>query len=186
MKYYKILRSDMIHHGFVYKEGLNIDTEPFDETPDCCGGLFFSDAQNVLSFCDYGDLIAEVEVPNGEKIIPVKDKYKSHAIVLKNIKPLWNIDTLEYLIQAGIDIHVGNDFAFEYAAGNGYLDIVKYLISQGANIHADNDLALRWASQKNQLEIVKYLISQDTEFEWGHLEVIQFLINNGTNIVAEK
>ena len=191
MKYYKILRSDMTHHGFVYKEGLNVDINPFDETPCCGGGLFFSDAENILSFVGYGDLIAEVKIPNGEQIVQVRSKYKSHTIVLKNIKPLWNIDTLEYLIQAGIDIHVNNDYVFGCAAESGYLDIVKYLISQGANIHADNNWAFRRAASNGHLKIVQYLKEQD-EFmddyaflaasENGQLDVVKYFVENGVDI----
>ena len=155
MKYYKILRTDMTHHGFKYQEGLNIDTEPFDETPDCGGGLFFSDAKNILAFCDYGDLIAEVEIPKDEKIVKVNDKYKSHAIVLKNIKPLWNINTFEYLIQEGVDIHAYNEMAMENAAETGHLDVIKFLIDKGADIHADNNWAFRYGTK----EIKEYLTS---------------------------
>ena len=196
MKYYKILRSDMTHHEFVYKEGLNIDTEPFDETPDCGDGLFFSDAENILSFVDHGDLIAEVEVPNGTKIVQVNDKYKAHAIVLKNIKPLWNIDTLEYLIQTGIDIHVNANYAFGYAAGSGYLDVVKYFVSKGVDIHSNNEFALQLAARNGHLEIIKYLINKganihsDNDYafrhasENGYIEVVQYLVSNGANIHA--
>ena len=191
MKYYKILRSDMTHHGFKYHEGLNIDTEPFDETPYCGGGLFFSDKQSILAFCGYGSLIAEVEIPNGEQIVQVRSKYKSHAIILKNIKPLWNIDTLEYLIQAGIDIHIDNDYVFGCAAESGYLDIVKYLISQGANIHAYNDWAFRRAASNGHLNIVQYLKEQgdfmvDYAFlaavENGQLDVVKYFVDNGADI----
>ena len=198
MKYYKILRSDMKHHGFVYKEGLNIDTEPFDETPDCGGGLFFSDAEHILSFVNYGNLIAEVEVPNGEKIIPVENKYKAHAIVLKNIRPLWNINTFEYLIQKGIDIHVDDDSAFVYAARNNDLELVKFLVCNKANIHSNNELALRLAACNGYLEIVRYLINNGANIhaanDWvlqlaashGHLEIVKYLISKGADIHTDN
>ena len=155
MKYYKILSSDMTHHGFVYKEGLNIDTKPFDETPDCGGGLFFSDAQNILAFVNYGKLIAEVEVPDGTKIVQVEDKYKAHAIVLKHIKPIWTVDTFKYFIEEGINIHADDDYALIYAAKNGYLEVVRYLIENGANIHARNDYAFKYGTA----EVITYLNS---------------------------
>ena len=146
MKYYKILSSNMTHHGFVYKEGLNIDTKPFDETPDCGGGLFFSNAENILSFWRYGGLIAEVEVPDGTKIVQVGDKYKAHAIVLKNIKPIWTVDTFKYFIEEGINIHADNNLALISAAQNGYLEVVKFLVSKGANIHAGNNYAFKFST----------------------------------------
>ena len=209
MKYYKILRSDMTHHGFVYKEGLNIDTEPFDETSICSGGLFFSDAENILSFVDYGNLIAEVEVPDGTKIVQVENKYKAHAIVLKNIKPICTVDTFKYFIKESINIHVKNDLAFRYAvendngvdihayndwvlqlsAGNGHLEVVKYLIDNGADIHADDDLALQLAARNGYLEVVRYLIENganihaddDWAFKYGTPKVVAYL-----NSISDK
>ena len=183
MKYYKIVSSDMTHHGFVYKEGLNIDTELFDEIPNCGGGLFFSDAQNILSFVNYGNLIAEVEVPDGTKIVQVEDKYKAHAIVLKNIRPIWTIDTFKYFIEEGINIHADDDWALRYAAINGYLEVVIYLIDKGANIHADDDWALISAAFNGYLEVVRYLIDNganiharnDYAFKYGTAEVITYL-----------
>ena len=183
MKYYKILSSDMTHHGFVYKEGLNIDTKPFDETPNCGGGLFFSNAQNILSFVNYGKLIAEIEVPDGTKIVQVEDKYKAHAIVLKNIRPIWTVDTFKYFIEEGINIHADDDYALIYAAKNGYLEVVRYLIDKGVNIHADNDWALKYAAGNGHLEVVQYLIDKgadihaddDYAFKYGTAEVITYL-----------
>ena len=48
--YYKILRSDLTHNGFVYKEGLNVLDGPFNSDP-CCkpGGLFF--VEDLYIFC---------------------------------------------------------------------------------------------------------------------------------------
>ena len=198
MKYYKILRFDMKHHGFVYKEGLNIDTEPFDETPDCRGGLFFSDAEHILSFVDYGDLIAEVEIPIGEKLVKVEDKYKAHAIVLKNIKSIWTVDTFKYFIEEDIDIHVQNDYAFQYACETGNLELVKFWVDNNADIiHADDDLALQLAARNGYLEVVRYLINNGADIhadnDWalqlaaknGYLEVVRYLINNGADIHAD-
>ena len=155
MKYYKILSSDLTHHGFKYQEGLNIDTNPFDETPDCGGGLFFSDAQNILSFVNYGNLIAEVEVPDGTKIVQVEDKYKAHAIVLKNIRPIWTVDTFKYFIEEGINIHADDDWALQSASENGHIEVVRYLIDKGANIHARNDYAFKYGTA----EVITYLNS---------------------------
>ena len=194
MKYYKILKNDMIHHSFQYKEGLNVDTNPFNETSNCGGGLFFSDAENILSFRQYGDLIAEVEIPAGTKIVQVGDKYKAHAIIIKNIKPIWTVDTFKYFIEEGIDIHTENDWAFRYAAENGNLELVKFLVDNNADIHAYNDYAFRYAAGYGYLDIVEYLIDKGvdihTENDWafrhavenGHLDVVRYLFDNGVNV----
>ena len=198
MKYYKILRSDMTHHGFKYHEGLNIDIFPFDETPNCGGGLFFSDAQNILAFVNYGKLIAEIEVPDGTKIVQVEDKYKAHSIVLKNIRPIWTVDTFKYFIEEGINIHADDDYALRYAAGNGHLEVVQYLIDKGADIHAYDDWAFRYSSENGYLEVVQYLIDKGADIHAydddalkyaainGYLEVVRYLIDKGANIHADN
>ena len=197
MKYYKILSSDLTHHGFKYQEGLNIDTNPFDEMPDCGGGLFFSDAEHILSFVGYGNLIAEVEVPDGTKIVQVEDKYKAHAIVLKNIRPIWTVDTFKYFIEENINIHVKNDNAFRYASETRNLELVKFLLHNGANIHINNDWPLICAALNGHLEVVKCLIDNGADIHAddddalkyaardGHLEVVKCLIDNGADIHAD-
>ena len=80
-----------------YKEGSNVGIKPFDPSPECGGSLFFSDEKNILSFCGYGDLIAEVTVPVGETIVPVGNKYKANKIILYNIYILWDIKIFKEL-----------------------------------------------------------------------------------------
>jgi hypothetical protein len=54
--YYKILSKNLIHRGFQYKEGLNIDTKPFDPSIDSLtSGLYFTDLYNIFYFMDYGE-----------------------------------------------------------------------------------------------------------------------------------
>ena len=189
--YYKILKKNMNHNDFQYHEGLNVDTNEFNPTPNYDGGLFFSDAEHIMLFCDYGDLLAEVEIPEGEKIVQVYDKYKSHSIILKNIKPLWNVDTFKWMTEQGNDIHADNDFALQCAAGNGHLEVAKYLLENGANINANGDYPLRWAAENGHIEVVKYLVENGADIhandDWalryaaenGHIEVVKYLVEHG-------
>ena len=158
--YYKILKKNMLHYSMQYKEGLNVDIKPFNSSPVCGGGLFFSDEKNILAFCGYGDLIAEVTIPEGEKIVPVENKYKANKIILSNIRDLWTKETFKYLVRKGINLHADDDEVLRWAVGNGHLKVVKYLVEQGAGIHAGDDYALKWASENGHLEVVKYLKDQ--------------------------
>ena len=67
--YFKILREDLTHHGFIYHEGLNVDPNSFDPTSDCEDGLFFADEKHILEYCNYGTKIAEVTVPDGYMLV---------------------------------------------------------------------------------------------------------------------
>ena len=99
-KYYKILNKNMVHNEMHYQEGLNIDIKPFNPKPECGpGGLFFADRSEIGKFFDYGMLLAEVEVPEGEPIVEVKGldatKYKAHRIILKNIRDILDDSVIE-------------------------------------------------------------------------------------------
>ena len=123
----------MNHYGFQYKEGLNEDTRDFNEKENSFG-LHFADQSSIMSFLEYGDdLIAEVEIPIGESIIAFKsecdnsNKYKAKRIILKNIRPLWTLDTFRYLVEE-CNVNVDyEDFLINAAKMNGFNDIANYL-----------------------------------------------------------
>ena len=38
--YFKILREDLTHHGYIYQEGLNVYSKPYDSIPSNREGLY--------------------------------------------------------------------------------------------------------------------------------------------------
>ena len=190
--YYKVLPEDLNCRGFQYKEGLNIDTNTIDEN-ECSYGLHFSNKKHILGFCDYGSIIAEVELPEDAIVYHFGNKSKADKLILKNIRPLWSVETMEdlmqedvdfelfknsmlyeaarhgyldivkFLIEHGADIHENNDYILQWASGSGYLDVIKCLVEHGADIHADDDEALHWASTNGCFDIVKYLVEQGAD-----------------------
>ena len=49
--YYKITNKNECHHKFQYKDGLNIDTNEFQEEGSCVpNGLYFSDKEVVVLY----------------------------------------------------------------------------------------------------------------------------------------
>ena len=51
--YYKVVRKNHNHNGFIYKKGLNVLNEPFNDDPNasCVGGrLYFTDYENLPLF----------------------------------------------------------------------------------------------------------------------------------------
>ena len=193
--YYKILPEDLNCKGFQYQEGLNIDTKKI--TPyKCDNGLHFADAEDILYFCNYGSMIAEVELPEDAIVYHFGNKSKADRIILKNIRPLWSVETIGALIREGVDIESYVNRMLCNSTKNGYFDIVEYLIEHGADIHASHDCALRWASICGRLDVVKYLVehgadihaSDDVALQWasykGHLDVVKYLVEHGANIHA--
>ena len=86
--YYKFVRDDYTHNGFVYKLGLNIDHLPFNPSGSCeSGGLYFTDLEHVLEYSDYGHLVAEIELPDNARIYkdPNGNKWKADRFIIKQI-----------------------------------------------------------------------------------------------------
>ena len=68
-----------------------------------------------------------------------------------------HLDVVKYLIEHGVDVHLGEDSALMYAILQGHLEIVKYLVESGADIHAQANYAFTAAAEKGHLEILNYL-----------------------------
>ena len=198
--YYKITNAEENHNGFQYVDGLNILKEEFDNNPDhhcCAGGLYFTDTEHIFGFLNYGIYLREITLPTENpnfKIVADENKYRANMLILGKRYELLNVETIKMLMEAGADVHTGDDYALKWSAYNGYLEVVKYLIGAGADVHAENDLALRWSAEKGHLEVVKYLIEKgadlhardDYALKWSacydRLKVVKYLIEKGANI----
>ena len=161
-KYYKILREDMVMRGFKYKVGLNVDTKELKEDIYNCGaGLHFSDKDNILYFLNYGELICEVKIPEGEKVFKYNegDKSKAHSIILGEPRDLRKVETWEWILEEGININARNNCALEWASEKGYLDIVKYLVEHGADIDTLKEYSTYLSEINVHDDVVNYLKS---------------------------
>ena len=84
--YYKVTTKDEIHHGYQYKNGLNILKEEFNDNPkDSCvpGGFYFTDYENLPIFFEYGTWIREVTIPKGARVVkdPQGNKWRCDKII---------------------------------------------------------------------------------------------------------
>ena len=197
-KYFKIVNPDG-HNGLVYHEGYNEDHLPFNPSGDCKpGGIYFA-SSDILVFLNYGTELYEVE-PIGEIYENPGDikKYKAHALNMKYIGNINDVNTIKYLVENGANIHADDDSSLQVSAEYGNLEVVKYLVKHGADIHAKDDVALRWSVEKGHLEVVKYLVEQGANIHAdddaslrsaaynGRLEVVKYLIGQGANIHADN
>jgi hypothetical protein len=86
-KYVKILHESMVHYGFKYQLGLNVDPIPFNPAGSCKpGGLYFTDLDNFHYQLCYGTLIADVVVPNDTE--PCGYIWKASQLIISNIRPI--------------------------------------------------------------------------------------------------
>lgn len=150
----------MTHHGVKYQEGLNEDTRIFEPYSTFFDRLIFA-SKDILAFLWDGTLIADVEVPENERIIEVvshgTQKFMARRIILTNIRPI-TLGVIKELVAEGVDIHAGNDYAILWSAKDNHIEILKYLSEQGADIHVWNDFALLLSEENGHEEVVKYLV----------------------------
>jgi hypothetical protein len=92
LTFYKILRKDLLHNGFKYRLGLNIDSNPFSISVPCSpGGLYFTELRHLHYYADYGELVGEIEIPPDAQIYEEPGdatKWKADKIFLKSIVPM--------------------------------------------------------------------------------------------------
>jgi len=84
--YYKVTSADEIHHGYHYKDGLNILKEKFNDNPKAScvpGGFYFTNYENLPKFFEYGIWIREVTIPKGAKVVkdPNGNKWRTNKII---------------------------------------------------------------------------------------------------------
>lgn len=85
-KFYKLLPHDCVLHGFVFREGLNIDPMPVGD-----GHLYFTPAPHLWKWIDNDHpLIADVIIPDDVLVCvePCATKWRANCIILENIRPL--------------------------------------------------------------------------------------------------
>ena len=164
--FFKITNAKENHNGYQYTDGLNVLDKPFEEKGSCvAGGLYFSDVQNIFKYLDYGIYLRKIELPlNDPDFRMVQDesgdKWRANKIILGEKRSLADVETFQYLISLGANIHVDDDCALGWSAEKGHLEVVKHLEEKGADIHACNDCALIWSAANGHSEVVKYLVEK--------------------------
>lgn len=89
--FYKVLHKTLIHHGFQYRLGLNIDPIPFNPTgKGKPGGFYFTTKEHIAYFLRFGCFIAEIYIPDDAKVYDDPGGYASKAdrIIIKSITPI--------------------------------------------------------------------------------------------------
>jgi hypothetical protein len=192
--YFKILSEDLTHHGYTYHEGLNVDPNPFDPTPNCRNGLFFADEKHILDFYYSGDKIATVTIPDGEKVVQMENGYKAHKIILSEIRDLWTVETFEWLKGYDADICTFSRRLLYRTIEEKYLEVTKYLIEQDMVAQKDKDPILCLAAEKGYLDIVKCLVERGSNgkvidnitmcniIRKGYLHILKYLAMHGLDI----
>jgi len=85
----KFLNGNMIHFGFEWKEGLNVDKLAFNDRETCGpGGLYFCNMKNAPEWVRDKQLVADVTLPDDAKIVVMYDKFKADKVIISNVRPI--------------------------------------------------------------------------------------------------
>jgi ankyrin repeat protein len=107
------------------------------------------------------------------------------------------IEALQALMEAGADIHRGDDWALFLASINGHLEAVKFLVERGAHVAAKDNCALAYAAKEGHLDVLEYLVGKGADIHalnnraiiWaersGHDKVVDYLFMKGDWFVRE-
>ena len=112
-------------------------------------------------------------------------KYEDKEQGLRWASYFGNKGVVEFLLNAGADVHTSNDYALHWASLNGHKDVVEFLLNAGADVHVNNDIALRWASRQGHKEIVELLLKAGADVHARDDQAIRWASNNGHKDVVE-
>lgn len=130
MNYYKITNRDELHGNMQYRDGLNINVEPFNPKGDCTdGGIYFA-REDILAFLDCGIWLRKVTLPENPEVYenPGRPKkWKTHKVFL------------------GSKVKITSK-------------VIERLILEGANPNIDNSFPLRWALMRENVKNIKILL----------------------------
>ncbi len=88
------------------------------------------------------------------------------------------LNILKFLVDAGADIHVGNERALCVAAERGLVTIVEYLLEKGANISVNDYHPLKLAAENRHIYVVNYLINAGEECIITPIELVYLYQND--------
>ena len=184
-KFYKMLASNLTHHGFTYKLGENIDHNEFNPSSSCTkGGLYFTTLNNLLKFVMYGQYIGIIEISDDAYVYVEEDKFKADKVTLVKILDK-EVDILELLRLSYENGCLLPTDMCDYAAQYGYLKILKWARDHGCSW---SEQTCAYATKSGNLETLKLVRANGCPWdEWtcayaaenGHLETLKWARDHG-------
>jgi hypothetical protein len=192
MLFFKITNSDEIHHGFPYKDGLNILDKPFQKKGSCvAGGLYFTDLQSLHHFYPYGVWIRVIIIPDGAQIVKDPDmsggeKWRSDKIILGYKYPLYDLETIKKF-----NLKIDNHYV-KKVCELGKVEILEWWKNSGLELKYPTDV-LNVASRWGQVEVLEWWKNSGLELKYsvdalnwasesGHINVLEWWKNSGLKL----
>lgn len=167
-RFFKITNQTECHHGFQYKEGLNIDTLPFTETGKCVpGGLYFTDEEHILEHVGYGVWIREIMLPtddNDFQMVRDGHKWRANKIILG---PRFALNHPQSLIRLRISLA-------------GVSDTTSITIVDRASKLGHIAILQLWRQSRPDLEYTNY--AMDEASRQGYISVLSWWYESGLQL----
>jgi len=82
-EFYKLLKKDLTHFEYTYKDGLNVDVNEFNSKGECSkGGLYFTEKNKIPMWINSYNFITKCVIPNDAKIYIENNKFKSDKLIV--------------------------------------------------------------------------------------------------------
>ncbi|AYV86912.1 MAG: hypothetical protein Sylvanvirus13_19 [Sylvanvirus sp.] len=97
-KLYKLTNAACTHNGFEFKEGLNIDSKPWNSSLCYEGGIYLTTLRNAPLWFHYSENIGsmkyiwDAEIPTDTQWQQEVYKIKSHQVILSNKRRIYDLD----------------------------------------------------------------------------------------------
>ena len=184
-KFYKFIRKDRTHRGYVYRLGLNVDTKPFYPFGTCTeGGLYFTDIRNIMEYYGYGSYIGIITLPDDSQVYVEKNKFKADKLVVSELLDN-ETSVLEVLKSSRENGCPWDEMLCAYAAQNGHLLVLRWARENGCPW---DGRTCNFAARNGHLNVLQWARENDCPWdentcnnaaENGHLNVLQWARENG-------
>ncbi|KAJ3033108.1 hypothetical protein HDV00_006716 [Rhizophlyctis rosea] len=127
-----------------------------------------------------------------------EDPEKGEALLTAVAEPA--LDMVQFLIQAGADIHYNSEEALSIATAKSDMDMVEALIEVGASVYGGDGKAPYNAVKSGELEILKELLelagsskkkrpqlykAMELAVEMGRLDMVRICFAHGADVNAD-
>lgn len=146
---------------------ITADTLQRDDLDPVFHKLMLSTGDDIISFVSRGNNLEAVSVDNPELKTRTWCSYYTadSAEIIKVYPDIFKRETIQEMINDGIDAHTNNEILLSKAVEYGYLDAAEFLLKNGADPKVSMSLPLRLAIFHNRTAIIKPLLDAGADFK---------------------
>lgn len=182
--------------SYIYKEGLNIIDGDLGSGKNVRTELFYIEPKNAFTALYVGArYLRQVHVPYSDKeLVTTSSQHRDHGYYANKIFLGKRFDlsdpmTFLYMIKCGANIHDRNDYAIQWACGEGLEQVVKYLLYLKSDITANHYHSVNLAFRFGHANILKLLLVNNNveKYVKKHFDkLFQYALDQGHNDIIKQ